>query len=332
MKPIRLFLVALAAFFLNAAIAQTCLVYEWSWNNLQTNTTEWNTSGQTACFARAASVMAKNGPIYWANYDVVMNEKYWAEPLCNYNFKLTHKVTGVVSFTALSSEVLQKRCVDCVGGISDREEWGGWLPSTDPSPSWGKFFQETVGSQVTPKERVVENCQVNLDIFVGFVAAGQSVNGWTPYASQWRGNNTGVVDPNNSAPYVIPAVPINPPVDPDDPNNPDDPDNPDDPLTPLTCSAPPDFYAEQYPAGIQGVWDGLKNGLLSSALWVGVTHLVPNFQSSTCPAIEFPAIDFPGIGYHAVVLQVPCMVWDAIKAIFLLTASFFAFRLIFGGA
>lgn len=331
MKALRFLLAAIAAFFIGQAIAQVCEVTQYRWQNRQTNTYDWSFDGSDACHKHAMSNAEWYLTTYASAYSAVTvdGESYTA-PTCSYRLRLTSNSGGATSYTGYNTFSIVTRCMDCALGVTNtRHEWAGWLPATDTSPTWEEFYQPNVGSQLTPKVRTIDYCVVHLVQPEGFVAAGPVTNGWVPYSMLWSGQTQGTPATPNDYPFVIPAAPPEPPTTPGDSDGDGIPDDEEtDGVTPLQCGAPPDFYSEKYPDGIAGVWDHIKASFEASSLRSFLTYLVPNYQGYECgPTFSITMMDD---SIHQI--EIPCQVWTFIKACMLISAMFFAVRLIFGGA
>lgn len=332
------FIAAFVFFFSGIALAQVNCQLEWGYIDRVTGNAVWGeTDAGSACIRRANSVAEWRRATYGDQSSPVQIDADSATRLCTY--KIHYFSSGQWYTSGNTSEYLSNRCQQqCTyGGALDKPLWGCFVPSYVTSATTANCDLSQPHGNLTPGWAAVFNgCRYHADIIDDdLILAGTSPDGWSAYRYVIRWVNQGVMEtPDN--PDTIPPFPEVPP--PPDPNGPDDPDDPDDPgdddgdYTPLTCTDPPDFYDERYPQGMEGVWTGLKNGFIGSQLWTYLTHLVPNFQGTDCPVFQLPSMGGGIFGTQPFELAVPCFVWSGIKALFLLTASFFAFRLIFGGA
>ena len=93
----------------------------------------------------------------------------------------------------------------------------------------------------------------------------------------------------------------------------------------------PKLYDRKYPDGMQGVWNTQKANLTAGGLAGLQSVFVPNISGGQCPTWTISANIGPHMNFGSGVISPPCWIWDAIKAIFVITALFLARRLIFGG-
>lgn len=95
---------------------------------------------------------------------------------------------------------------------------------------------------------------------------------------------------------------------------------------------PVNFYDKKYPNGLSDPWNTFQAGFQNTSLHGFVTSLTAGLpQSGTCPSWSLP-ISFLGVDASGFTLEPPCIIWPFIKAITILSALFFAYRLVFGGA
>jgi len=102
----------------------------------------------------------------------------------------------------------------------------------------------------------------------------------------------------------------------------------------VTDAAMPDvpkLYDRKYPDGMQGVWNTQKGNLTAGGLAGLQSVFVPNISGGQCPTWTINANIGPHMNFGSGTISPPCWIWDAIKAIVLITALFLARRLIFGG-
>jgi hypothetical protein len=102
------------------------------------------------------------------------------------------------------------------------------------------------------------------------------------------------------------------------------------PATNSTLPAVTDFYTQKYPNGFGGIWTTRSAQMQNSAFLGLITALNPNFgNAGTCPSFQMPG---PLLGVSmGGNFAPPCWIWDALKAILIVTALFMARRIIFGG-
>lgn len=94
---------------------------------------------------------------------------------------------------------------------------------------------------------------------------------------------------------------------------------------------PDGLYEPKYPDGLQGVWDDKKEQLKGTALVQLVDSLMPKHQSGSCPSwtLDLDLGGQWGFGVH--MLEPPCWIWSALRALVLVGALLLARRLVFGG-
>lgn len=92
----------------------------------------------------------------------------------------------------------------------------------------------------------------------------------------------------------------------------------------------PALYEKKYPDGISGVWNSRKSELQTTPIFSFLASLVPSTGDGGCPSWQLPVMY--GIGNTATVdISIPCWIWSAIRAIFIVTALLSCRRIIFGG-
>ena len=94
----------------------------------------------------------------------------------------------------------------------------------------------------------------------------------------------------------------------------------------------PDLYEQKYPNGLAGVWAEKGPQLMASTFVASVQGMFPTLSGSgSCPVwainLNFGAMGDFGTGD----ISPPCWIWGVIALIFLTTACFTAWRIIFGG-
>lgn len=95
----------------------------------------------------------------------------------------------------------------------------------------------------------------------------------------------------------------------------------------------PDLYEQKYENGLVGVWEEKKGALMSTQFINSATEMFGGVGGSggTCPTwildLNFGAAGNFGQGD----ISPPCWIWSAMGLIFLTTACFTAWRMIFGG-
>lgn len=104
-------------------------------------------------------------------------------------------------------------------------------------------------------------------------------------------------------------------------------------VTPGEFGEVPDLYEKIYPDGLTGVLEEKTAQLKQTPLFGLVSQLAPTGigNGGTCPSWTFD-MNFGGVmNMGSKVVQPPCWIWDAIKAIMIVTALLTARKLIFGG-
>lgn len=94
----------------------------------------------------------------------------------------------------------------------------------------------------------------------------------------------------------------------------------------------PKLYKQQYPRGLEGVWDTQKAALTSTPLATLANRLMPSVGSGgSCPVmmVNLTFASWANYGTHDV--APPCFIWDFCRAIILISALLLCRRLIFGG-
>ncbi len=92
----------------------------------------------------------------------------------------------------------------------------------------------------------------------------------------------------------------------------------------------PDLYEQQYPEGVQGVWERRQAEIKTSGLFALAASMVPNIGIGGCPAWSLPVM--VGINrVQTIDASLPCWLWDALAAIMMVSALIAARRIVFGG-
>lgn len=92
----------------------------------------------------------------------------------------------------------------------------------------------------------------------------------------------------------------------------------------------PTLYEKKYPDGLSGVWATRKAQLQTTPIFSFLASLVPSTGDGGCPSWQLPVMY--GIKNTSVVdISIPCWIWSAIRAIFVVTALLSCRRIIFGG-
>lgn len=92
---------------------------------------------------------------------------------------------------------------------------------------------------------------------------------------------------------------------------------------------PDGWWESAYPDGLGGIWNDRFADLQQTQFFedlAGFGQGVPD--SGSCPSFEFPSFWLLGGGGS---IQPPCFIWDAMRAIVLISAAFASRRIIFGG-
>lgn len=90
------------------------------------------------------------------------------------------------------------------------------------------------------------------------------------------------------------------------------------------------FYEQQYPDGLEGVWDSASAQVSSSAFLQFLGSFVPSF-SGTCPSWSLDFNIFAGASFGSMAFMSLCYIFDFIKIVLLVTATFAARWIMFGG-
>ncbi|HCA1452945.1 TPA: hypothetical protein MNK97_005272 [Klebsiella pneumoniae] len=90
------------------------------------------------------------------------------------------------------------------------------------------------------------------------------------------------------------------------------------------------FYEQQYPDGLQGVWDGKQAEFQDSAFVSFLHSFVPSFSGS-CPAFSLPFAIASWANYGTIQFSSICYALDLVKVVILVSALFLCRALIFGG-
>ena len=92
----------------------------------------------------------------------------------------------------------------------------------------------------------------------------------------------------------------------------------------------PTLYEKKFPDGPSGVWANRKSQLQTTPIFSFLASLVPSTGDGGCPSWQLPVMY--GIKNTSVVdISIPCWIWSAIRAIFVVTALLTCRRIIFGG-
>lgn len=331
MKTLRFLLAALAALFFSPVGAQ--IAYEYGYNEKDSGQQIWGQSTASSACQKYADSHARWWALTYTTHTGVGVVDVGITVGLNCGFKVRYYSNGTQYTTALTTVAMLQRQSTC--GPNDAvlvPRWGCYIRATDTSPSIQDCSGVTAeGPKVGHQIVTSDYCVAELETMSGFAAVGPETNGWQGYKFTWIGRETGAVG-TPPTPDPIPAAPSTPPTpidgDSDGDGIPDDEEDDGEPATPLQCGAPPDFYAEQYPDGIAGVWEHIKLSFEASSLRSFLTYLVPNYQGFECgPTFTITMMDNSS---HQI--AIPCSVWAFIRACIMITALFFAVRLIFGGA
>ncbi|MDF3865372.1 hypothetical protein P3W53_12905 [Pseudomonas denitrificans (nom. rej.)] len=90
------------------------------------------------------------------------------------------------------------------------------------------------------------------------------------------------------------------------------------------------FYEQQYPDGLQGVWDGKQAEFQDSAFVSFLHSFVPSFSGS-CPAFSLSFAIAAWANYGTIQFSSICYALDLVKVVILVSALFLCRALIFGG-
>lgn len=90
------------------------------------------------------------------------------------------------------------------------------------------------------------------------------------------------------------------------------------------------FYEQQYPDGLQGVWDSASAQVSSSAFLQFLQSFAPSF-SGTCPSWSLNFNIMQGAMFGTMDFISLCYIFDFVKIIFMVTAVFCARWIMFGG-
>lgn len=94
----------------------------------------------------------------------------------------------------------------------------------------------------------------------------------------------------------------------------------------------PELYVQKYPGGIKGVWDAKRTQLTNSAFIQGVRSMFPTIAGGgSCPVWQMPLNFGQYANFGTRDISVPCFLWHIVGLIFLITATFAARRILFGG-
>jgi hypothetical protein len=91
------------------------------------------------------------------------------------------------------------------------------------------------------------------------------------------------------------------------------------------------LYEPKYPDGLEGVWDKRWPQVKGSGLAQLAGNLMPGFNGGSCPnwQIDVSLNQLWDFGTHD--LAPPCWIWDALRALVLVSAVILARKIIFGG-
>lgn len=96
--------------------------------------------------------------------------------------------------------------------------------------------------------------------------------------------------------------------------------------------AVPALYERKYPNGLTGVWQSKQAQLRDSQFITGISSMFPAIGSGgTCPVWQLGLNFGPHANFGVQELKAPCWLWDVVGLIFLITATFTARRILFGG-
>lgn len=109
--------------------------------------------------------------------------------------------------------------------------------------------------------------------------------------------------------------------------------------TVAACGGPGTFgdndglYTKKYPDGLSGLLSDKYAAMKATPLFGLVSQLAPSglANSGTCPSWSFSGTISPAMNLGSLTIAPPCMIWDALRIILLITALLTARRLIFGG-
>lgn len=94
----------------------------------------------------------------------------------------------------------------------------------------------------------------------------------------------------------------------------------------------PGLWEAKYPQGLSGVWDQRKQQLTAAPLGQLAGQLLPGFNGGSPPSWTFD-FDFGPLGNFGQHQLTPdSNIWGMLRAIVIVSALIFAFRLVFGGA
>lgn len=94
-----------------------------------------------------------------------------------------------------------------------------------------------------------------------------------------------------------------------------------------------DLYEAKYPDGLSGLLDEKYAAMKATPIFGLVNQLAPTglSNSGTCPTWSFSGFSNSRISIGQMDFNMPCWVWDAVRAIMLVTTLLLARRLVFGG-
>lgn len=111
----------------------------------------------------------------------------------------------------------------------------------------------------------------------------------------------------------------------------DDSEETDELATDTPLGEVPKLYERKYPDGMVGIWNAKKDAMLGTSLMTFLSSLMPTgFVAGTCPSWSLN-VNFGGVmdmGTHPV--EVPCWLWDVVKAALIVLALLYARGAIFG--
>lgn len=94
----------------------------------------------------------------------------------------------------------------------------------------------------------------------------------------------------------------------------------------------PKLWESKYPDGVAGVWNQRVGELKQTPVYQLASNMLPQVNGGDAPTWELN-FDLPGVGdFGSYTLGPESWVWSACRAIVIVSALIFAFRLVFGGA
>lgn len=115
----------------------------------------------------------------------------------------------------------------------------------------------------------------------------------------------------------------------------DSTDDSDDDEEPVTYDDPPfeavpNLYDQKYDQGIKGVWDKKWPELQETGFMQSINKLIPSIGGGTCPRFEVGMDAGDWFSFGNQLINVPCWVFEAIRAIVMILAAFLARKIIWG--